>query len=371
MSQIVGRPMAHERKNENKDEGGGKNTVEANIKSNVKANASDNDQTFVHQPVLLDEVVQWLSVTVSIAGGVFFDLTVGGAGHLAALAQRSTPSAKLYGLDRDALAVSVATKRLSTYPQVKRIISAPFSTFSQVLRELGIETISGALLDLGVSSPQIDWAERGFSFQGDAPLDMRMDQRQTATASEMINGLGSSELLAVFWKYGEEKRSGRIARAIVEAREAQPIVTTGDLRKVISAAVGPANLTRTLARIFQALRIAVNDELGELERVLPQVIDSLALGGRVGVISYHSLEDRIVKQTFTRYSGTCICPPGMPVCACGAQKELQALSKKPIVAGAQEVQGNPRSRSAKFRIAERVAFPAGAGSVTQLGGAGE
>ncbi len=331
-----------------------------------KGDVTRDDKTFSHQPVLLDEVIQWLSIAVSdTLGGVFFDLTVGGAGHLEALAKLSASGANLYGLDRDELAVSVATKRLSTYPQVKRIINAPFSTFSSVIKELEIETISGALLDLGVSSPQIDWAERGFSFQGDAPLDMRMGQQQTTTASEMVNSLGVSELSAIFWKYGEEKRSSRISKAIVAARDTQPIVTTGDLRNIISSTVGPANLTRTLARIFQALRIAVNDELGELEKVLPQVIDSLEVGGRVGVISYHSLEDRIVKQTFARYAGKCVCPPGMPMCVCGAQKELQPLVKKPIGASARELEINPRSRSAKFRIAERVELANSAGASTE------
>ncbi len=328
-------------------------TLERNDEDGAKSNEKGKVKNFVHQPVLLNEIVQALPVA---SDGVFFDLTVGGAGHLEELVKHSAPGASLYGLDRDSLAVAVATERLSTYPQVKRIINAPFSTFSQVIRELEIETISGALLDLGVSSPQIDWAERGFSFQGEAPLDMRMDSRQTLTASELVNELDATELASLFWKYGEEKRSRRIASAIVASRETQVIDTTGALRKVISSTVGPANLTRTLARIFQALRIAVNRELDELESVLPQVIDSLRVGGKVAVISYHSLEDRIVKQTFARYSGACVCPPGMPICACGAHKELQPLTKKPIGASEEEVKSNPRSRSAKLRIAERIAL---------------
>ncbi len=334
-------------------------TLERNDEDVARSDEKGKVKNFVHQPVLLNEIVCALPIS---SDGVFFDLTVGGAGHLEELAKQSAPGASLYGLDRDSLAVAVATERLSTYPQVKRIINAPFSTFSQVIRELEIETISGALFDLGVSSPQIDWAERGFSFQGEAPLDMRMDQRQTSTASEIVNGLDAGEMAHLFWKYGEEKRSRKIAAAIVEAREAQAIETTGALRKIISSTVGPANLTRTLARIFQALRIAVNKELDELESALPQVINSMVLGGKVAVISYHSLEDRIVKHTFARYSGACVCPPGMPICTCGAHKELQPLTKKPIVASDEEIELNPRSRSAKLRIAERVALPLGSGN---------
>lgn len=317
----------------------------------------DKEVGFVHRPVLLKEVVTWLSDS---ANGVFFDFTVGGGGHLRALAECAGAGAELYGVDRDESAVAVSSRRLSTYPQVKRIINAPFSTVAEVLRELDIKTISGALLDLGVSSPQIDRAERGFSFQGDAPLDMRMDQTQKTSAADLIATMSVSELTDTLWKYGEEKRSARIARAIVKARDSQlpdgqALQTTGDLRRVIRATVGEANLTRTLARVFQALRIAVNDELGELERALPQIIDSLSLGGRVGVIAYHSLEDRIVKQTFAKYSGACVCPPGLPVCSCGAVQEMKALTRKPIVAGGEEIMNNPRSRSAKFRVAERVA----------------
>ncbi|MFQ5607369.1 MAG: 16S rRNA (cytosine(1402)-N(4))-methyltransferase RsmH [Candidatus Zixiibacteriota bacterium] len=306
---------------------------------------------FVHEPVLVDEVAEWLALP---GGGVGFDLTVGGGSHLAVLARRSAPGAEFYGVDRDRDAVAAAQANLRDTPQVKQIICAPFGELAGVLAELNITTIDCALFDLGVSSFQIDTPRRGFSFQSEGPLDMRMDQTHTTTAEELINTLPENELASLIFRYGEERRAKRVAREVIRVRSVRPMRTVQELRDTIETAVGPANLTRTLARVFQALRSAVNDELGELERALPQATQALNKGGRLGVISYHSLEDRIVKDFIRSQSGECVCPPGLPVCACGAREELRALTRKPINPGSSEIARNPRSRSAKLRVAERV-----------------
>ncbi|HSH00696.1 MAG TPA: 16S rRNA (cytosine(1402)-N(4))-methyltransferase RsmH [candidate division Zixibacteria bacterium] len=310
---------------------------------------------FAHEPVLRDEVTTWLALPT---GGVGLDCTVGGGSHLAALAAGSAPGAEFYGIDRDRDAVAAARHALRDLPQVKQIICAPFGRLSAVLGELHITRIDRALFDLGVSSYQIDTPQRGFSFQQGGPLDMRMDTTMANTAADLVNTAAEAELSLIFFKYGEERRARRIAAEIVRQRAATTFSRVEQLRETIERAVGKANLTKTLARIFQALRIAVNDELGELERALPQAVAALNPGGRIGVISYHSLEDRTVKDFFRSRTGECVCPPGLPVCACGATAELTVLTRKPVTPTADEIARNPRSRSAKFRVAEKLEPPA-------------
>lgn len=306
---------------------------------------------YLHEPVLVTEVVSWLGLP---RGGVFIDFTVGGASHLVAVAHASASDAQLYGVDRDALAITAAQKRVAAVSQVKEIIFAPFASSFEALAERGIKQIHGALFDLGVSSPQIDRADRGFSFQQAGPLDMRMDREMTLTAADILNNSSQAELARIFFEYGEERRSNRIAKAIVNHREEERFSESKQFQNFLERTLGPANLTKTLARIYQALRIAVNDELGQLERGLAQCIDRLAPGGRIGVISYHSLEDRITKKAFVAQTGECTCPPNLPVCVCGAKATLKILTRKPITPSAKELESNPRSRSAKFRVAEKL-----------------
>lgn len=306
---------------------------------------------YKHEPVLVSEVVGWLSLP---KGGVFIDFTVGGGSHLARIAEASAPEARLYGVDRDALAAETARERLAGFSQVQEIIHAPFATAVDSLAERQIEQIHGALFDLGVSSPQIDRAERGFSYQQGGPLDMRMDRDMTLTAADILNNSSQAELTRIISEYGEERRAARIARAVVAERESQAFSESIHFRKFLEKTLGAANLTKTLARVYQALRIAVNDELGQLQSALERVIDLLAPAGRVGVISYHSLEDRIVKKIFKSRTGECVCPPNLPVCACGAEASLKILTRKPVRPSASEVSENPRARSAKFRVAEKL-----------------
>ncbi len=305
-----------------------------------------------HEPVLVVEVVNWLSLP---RGGVFIDFTVGGGSHLARIAEESSLDSQLYGVDRDTLAVETARARLASFSQVTEIIHAPFASAVDSLAERQIEQIHGALFDLGVSSPQIDRAERGFTFQQGGPLDMRMDRDMTlTTAADILNTASQAELTSMIYEYGEERRASRIARAIVAERESQPFSESRHLRALLEKTLGPANLTKTLARVYQALRIKVNDELGQLQSGLEKVIELLAPGGRVGVISYHSLEDRIVKNTFKSRVGECVCPPNLPVCVCNPTSTLNILTRKPITPTAEEISANPRARSAKFRVAEKI-----------------
>lgn len=313
---------------------------------------------YQHEPVLVEEVVNWLSLP---RGGVFIDFTVGGGSHLARIAEASASGSRLYGVDRDVLAVETARARLAGFSQVEEIIHAPFASAVDSLAERQIEQIHGALFDLGVSSPQIDRAERGFAFQQSGPLDMRMDRDMTpTTAADILNSSSQAELTRIISDYGEERRASRIARAIVSERENSPITESTQFKNLLERTLGPANLTKTLARVYQALRIAVNDELGQLQFALERVIDLLAPHGRVGVISYHSLEDRITKNIFKSRIGECVCPPNLPVCACGARATLKILTRKPITPSEQEISANPRARSAKFRVAEKMQLNSGA-----------
>ncbi|MFQ5606570.1 MAG: 16S rRNA (cytosine(1402)-N(4))-methyltransferase RsmH [Candidatus Zixiibacteriota bacterium] len=307
-----------------------------------------------HEPVLLRQVVDWLALR---EGGVFVDFTAGAGGHLAAIAGASAADTALYGFDRDQSAIDIARSRLSSLTQLKGIFHAPFGSLSTVLRMNNVERIHAALFDLGLSSMQLDSEGRGFSFRHDGPLDMRMDSDLSSSATDLLNRLSVDGLSRILFEFGEERRAPRLARALVAARDSRPITTTAQLRGLTEKALGPANLNRTLARVFQALRIAVNDELTQLSDALPQALEALEPGGRIGIISYHSLEDRIAKRFFTARSGACVCPPRAPVCSCEAHAELRVLTRKPVTPDSEEIQRNPRARSAKLRVAEKLAAP--------------
>jgi 16S rRNA (cytosine1402-N4)-methyltransferase len=307
-------------------------------------------QAFDHTPVMRDEVV---ALYASVPPGVVVDATVGGAGHAAALLG-AYPHLRLLGLDRDRSALEAAQARLSPYAERVTLVGAPFSKLETVLDESGVGDVSGALFDLGVSSPQLDVAERGFSFRRDGPLDMRMDPAGPVTAADLVNEMPEDELADLFRQNGEGRLARRIARAVVRAR---PLRTTGELADAVAGAV-PAAVRRRghpARRVFQALRIAVNDELGELAAALPVALDRLVVGGVCAVISYHSGEDRLTKAEFARAAtGGCECPPGMP-CVCGAVVRHQLVFRGSRRPSASEAEANPRSQSARLRAIVRVA----------------
>lgn len=302
-----------------------------------------------HQPVLYQEIIHALR---PIRAGVYVDCTVGAGGHAWGILQASKPDGCLLGLDVDPQAIELAQEKLITYRSRAILVQASYTTLREQLDALGWTTVDGILLDLGLSSMQLDMPERGFSFRLDAPLDMRFDPHNTVRAADLVNTLSESELANLLFKYGEERRSRKIARAIIESR---PVNTTHQLAKVVARVVkGRRRKIHPATRTFQALRIAVNRELDALETVLPQTIVSLAPGGRLGVIAYQSLEDRIVKQFFRQASIECICPPKQPVCSCRHQATLSVITRRPIRPQDKEIQQNPRARSARLRIAERL-----------------
>ena len=299
---------------------------------------------FNHIPVLFQETVDSLNIKPD---GIYVDGTVGGAGHSREIASRLT-SGRLIAFDQDPEAVAVASGRLEGLSAT--VVHSNFKNMKSVLLEMGIEAVDGILLDLGVSSHQLDTAERGFSFHKDAPLDMRMSQEGT-TAADLVNSLSAEELSNIFFRFGEEKFSRRIAERIVNVRADKPITTTTALAELIASAV-PAAARRDghpARRCFQALRIAVNGELDILSGALDDAFSLLKCGGVLSVISFHSLEDRIVKQSFREYCTGCICPPDIPVCVCGRKPQGKLLTRKPIEASSEELKENPRSRSAKLR----------------------
>jgi 16S rRNA (cytosine1402-N4)-methyltransferase len=307
----------------------------------------------LHEPVLLDEVLAALQPS---PGGVYLDGTVGAGGHAAAVLSASAPDGQLFGFDRDRNALEIAKQRLAQFGNRVHLLHENFDQLSRVARQHHIPPADGVLLDLGVSSMQFDQPERGFSFQVDGPLDMRMDERAVQTAADLVNQLPETELANLIYRYGEERHSRRIARAIVRSR---PLRRTSELAQVVAQAArfrkgrGRAKI-HPATRTFQALRIAVNDELGALERTLPQAIAWLKPGGRLAVISFHSLEDRIVKRFFQQESRDCICPPDQLSCTCRHKATIRIITKKPIIPSSVELDANPRARSAKLRVVELI-----------------
>lgn len=310
--------------------------------------------SFSHRPVLLDECIEGLAVRPD---GIYIDGTAGGAGHSSAIAAKLSKSGRLIALDQDETAVKIATERLSVFGERATVVRSNFRELDDVCRLLGVGEINGLLLDLGVSSYQLDTAERGFSYQADAPLDMRMDNRNSLSAKEVVNLYSEDRLRQILWQYGEERFSSRIASAIVRARESAPIETTGELVSIIKSAIPAAAREgghHPAKRSFQAIRIEVNAELDAIEPAIRSAAARLAVGGRIAVITFHSLEDRIVKQTFADLSSGCTCPPDFPVCVCGRKPILRLVNRKPITASEAELAVNPRARSAKLRIAEKL-----------------
>ncbi len=306
-----------------------------------------------HLPVMAREVVKLL---VTDRDGVYFDLTAGLGGHLKALAEALGPNARLYGLDKDPAAVEQATWNLADCRQVRRIVRASFNDLDAAMDRVGESALDGILLDLGLSSYQLDEPGRGFSFRQDGPLDMRFDpQSQSRTAAELVNSLAEEGLAGVIRSFGEERRARLIAKAIVKQREKKMIQTTAELAAVVTGVVSGPYQSKSLARVFQAFRIAVNDELNQLEAVLPQALSLLKSGGRMAIISYHSLEDRLVKRFFLQEAKGCICPPRLPQCVCGGTPHVRILTRRAITPQSQEKGLNPRARSAKLRVAEKTA----------------
>lgn len=309
---------------------------------------------FRHISVLYDEVLTFLAPR---PGGVYVDGTLGGAGHAQGILEASSPDGILLGFDRDREALNAAASKLAPYGERVRLFHENFSALPDVLAREGIGSIDGVVLDIGVSSHQLDTAERGFSFQQDAPLDMRMDGSSGMTAAELVNTLPEKELERIIREFGEERWARRIAAVIVAARQIEPIATTLRLADLVKGAIPRARWEVRLhpaTRTFQAIRIAVNEELESLEHGLAAGIESLKKGGRIVVISFHSLEDRIVKNVFNEYARGCVCPKSLPQCVCGRIPVLRKLTGKPVVAGKDELEENPRSRSAKLRAAEKL-----------------
>lgn len=306
-----------------------------------------------HVPVLLNECIEGLKIRPD---GIYVDGTLGRAGHSAEIAKRLT-TGRLIGIDRDMTAIEEAAKVLEEYGDKVTLVHGNFSKVGEILRDLGVNKADGMLFDLGVSSPQLDDAERGFSYMNDAPLDMRMDRSSPLTAYNVVNEWDEQELKRILFEFGEERYAPRIAAAIVASRREKPISTTFELVEIIRKAMPAAALREKqhpAKRSFQAIRISVNDELTAVSEMMGSAIDALNPGGRLAVISFHSLEDRIVKNAIRARENGCTCPPEFPVCVCGFKQTVKSISRKPIIPGDKETAENPRARSAKLRIAERV-----------------
>lgn len=310
--------------------------------------------SFSHRPVLLEECMEGLAIRPD---GVYVDGTAGGAGHSSEIASRLGENGRLLALDQDATAVAVATQRLSVYGERAQVVRSNFCRVEEVCHSLGISEIDGMLMDLGVSSYQLDTAERGFSYQADAPLDMRMDVRNPLTARTVVNEYSEDALRRILFDYGEERFSSRIAANIIHAREKAPIETTGELVEIIKRSIPAAAREgghHPAKRSFQALRIEVNAELDVIAPAIKSAVGMLRPGGRIAIITFHSLEDRIVKQTFAALASGCTCPKDFPVCVCGKRPTVKVISRKPVLPSREELEENPRSRSAKLRIAEKL-----------------
>ena len=309
---------------------------------------------FQHAPVLLHECIEALDIKPD---GIYLDGTLGGAGHSREIASRLSEHGMLIGVDRDPAALQAAGERLSAAKARILLVHENFQNLRDILNQAGVERIDGMLFDLGVSSPQLDEVERGFSYMNDAPLDMRMNPEDRLSAYEVVNDWPQEELKRILFEYGEERYAPLIAAAIVRERAKKPIETTLELAGIIRSAM-PAQALREkqhpAKRSFQAIRIAVNDELGAVERMMEAAPDLLNPGGRLAVITFHSLEDRIVKNAMQTAAKGCICPPSFPVCVCGRKPSVRILTKKPITSQPEELDENPRARSAKLRVAEKL-----------------
>ncbi len=309
---------------------------------------------FAHIPVMLDECLEGLNIK---ADGIYVDGTVGGAGHSIEIVKRLSGNGRLICVDKDEDALKAAGERLAPYSDRVTFIHDDYKNLVAELDSIGVGKVDGILLDLGVSSYQLDNAERGFSYMKDAPLDMRMDRSQRISAYEVVNGYSESELARILFDYGEEKLARQIARNIIKARAEKPIETTLELAKIVEDTY-PAKTRwkfgHPAKRTFQAIRIEVNDELSSLGEAVTQMARRLEKGGRMAVITFHSLEDRIVKSAFKELSLACTCPPDFPVCVCGKVQEVELVNKKPIVASEGELEKNSRSQSAKLRVIEKL-----------------
>ncbi len=312
-----------------------------------------SEMEFSHKPVLLQECIDGLNIDPA---GVYVDATLGRAGHSREIARRLT-TGRLICIDRDQAALDAAPGRLEGLMDRVTLVHGNFGDLADILGELKLDNLSGVLADLGVSSPQLDDASRGFSYMADAPLDMRMDQSEALTARTVVNDWPQEEIRRILFQFGEERYAPAIAAAIVRAREKAPIETTLQLVEIIRSAM-PAHALREkqhpAKRSFQAIRIAVNDELSAADKLIQAAVPALAPGGRLAVISFHSLEDRIVKNAFAAFAKGCTCPPDFPVCVCGKKPVIRLVNKKPIVSGEEELNENARARSAKLRIAEKL-----------------
>lgn len=308
---------------------------------------------FHHVSVLLEECIEALNIKPD---GIYVDGTLGGAGHSSRIAAQLT-TGRLIGIDRDPVALKAAAQRLEPFGDRVTLVHSNFCQIREVLQNLNIDGVDGILLDLGVSSPQLDDGARGFSYMADAPLDMRMNNEDVLTAYTVVNTWPQEELKRILYTYGEERYAPQIATAICRRREVAPIETTLELVDVIRSAMPSAALREKqhpAKRSFQAIRIAVNDELGAVEQVMKDAVPALNAGGRLAIITFHSLEDRIVKQGMAEAAKGCTCPPNFPVCVCGKKPQVRLISRKPIVSGEEELEINPRARSAKLRVCEKI-----------------
>ena len=306
-----------------------------------------------HKSVLLDECIEGLAIKPD---GIYVDGTLGRAGHSIEIAKRLS-TGRLIGIDRDETAIIESKEKLSEYSKNVTLVHGNFTDIDAILEELGVSGVDGMLFDLGVSSPQLDETDRGFSYMADAPLDMRMDKSSALTASDVVNGWSAAEIKKIIYEYGEERYAANITSKIVKTREKKPFETTFELVEAIRSAMPAAALREKqhpAKRTFQAIRIAVNDELGAISAMLGKAVDLLNVGGRICVISFHSLEDRIVKTSFASRERGCTCPSDFPACVCGFKQTLKVITRKPVIPGAEEIAANPRARSSKLRIAERV-----------------
>lgn len=314
------------------------------------------DAAFGHKPVLLDECLEALAIRPD---GIYLDGTLGRAGHSLEILRRLTMGGRLIGVDQDRTAIDAAAERLAEFGRQVTLVHDNFENLPGILEKLHIPAVDGMLFDLGVSSPQLDDAERGFSYMQDAPLDMRMDRTAALDAYQVVNTWSYEELRRILFAYGEERYAPVIAKAILKAREQKSIDTTLELVDVIKGAMPSAALREKqhpAKRSFQAIRIAVNDELGVLPVMLRSAVEHLKPGGRLAVISFHSLEDRIIKKTLQELATGCTCPPNFPVCVCGKKPKVTLVNRKPITASEAELLYNPRARSAKLRAAERTSY---------------